>query len=105
MMGERMIRREPRAKNGWDNGDIDVAFQLFSCGMVWDGNLTSKQSRDHFVRNGYAVSHGGMQSLTGRGILHFLTTPAVWRSVWHRRWNWGRNPLVADEARIKRAMN
>ena len=103
-MRERMIRREPRASNGWNNGDLDVAFQLFACGMVWDGNLTSKTSRDHLVRNGYAVRHEGMQTLTGRGTLHFLTTPAVWRSAWRQWRNWRRNPLVADDARIRRVM-
>jgi hypothetical protein len=103
-MAEPLIRREPRASNGWNNGDLDVAMQLFACGMVWDGNLASKSSRDHLVANGFAVCSGGMQSLTGRGVLHFLTTPAVWRSVAIRRWRWGRNPLVADEARIRRAM-
>lgn len=100
----RMIRREPRASNGWNNGDLDVAIQLFACGMVWDGNLASKSSRDHLVANGYAVRHGGMQALTGRGVLHFLTTPAALISV-ARRWrNWRRNPLTADAARIRRAM-
>lgn len=103
-MPERMIRREPRASNGWNNGDLDVAQQLFACGMVWDGNLASKASRDHLVANGYAVRAGGMQALTGRGTLHFLTTPAVWISTFRRWRNWRRNPLVADDARIKRAM-
>jgi len=100
----RMIRRCDRSQTGWNNADIDVAFQLFSCGMVWDGNLASKSSRDHFVTHGYAVRHNGMQSLTGRGVLHFLTTPAVWWSAFCRWRNWSRNPLVADAARIKRAM-
>jgi len=100
----RMIRREPRARNGWNNGDLDVAFQLFESGMVWDGNLTSKSSRDHLVANGFAVRSEGMQSLTGRGTWHFLTTPAVWISAYRRWRNWRRNPFVADEARIRRAM-
>lgn len=100
----RMIRRCERSTSGWNNGDLDVAFQLFSCGMVWDGNLTSKDSRSHFVDLGYAVRHDGMQSLTGRGVVTFLTTPAVWRSAF-RRWRlWKRNPFVADAARVKRAM-
>lgn len=103
-MTERMIRREPRASNGWNNGDLDVAFQLFASGMVWDGNLVSKESRSHLVRNGYAVRHAGMQSLTGRGVLHFLTSPAVWRSAWRYWRRWHRNPFVADERQIRRAM-
>jgi hypothetical protein len=98
------IRKEPRASNGWDNGDLDVAFQLFSCGMVWDGNLTSKPSRDHFVQNGYAVRHDGMQALTGKGVVAMLTTPAIWASAYRRYKNWKRNPFVADSREIKRAM-
>lgn len=101
----RMIRRCERASNGWNNGDLDVAFQLFSCGMVWDGNLASKSSLGYFVLHGFAIRHGGMQSLTGKGIAHFLSTPAVWISAF-RRWRlWGHNPLLADKARIHRAMN
>ena len=100
----RMIRREPRASNGWNNGDLDVAFQLFACGMVWDGNLASKSSRSHLVEHGYAVHAHGYQTLTGKGVLHFLTTPAVWVSAFRKWRNWKRNPLTADEARIRRAM-
>jgi hypothetical protein len=98
------IRKEPRASNGVNNGDLDVAFQLFSCGMVWDGNLSSKTSRDHLVSEGYAVRYNGMQALTGKGIVAFLTSPAIWASAW-RRWRlWKDNPLVAAPDRIKRAM-
>jgi hypothetical protein len=99
-----MIRRCAETRCGWDHGDLDIAFQMFSCGMVWDGNLTSKESRDHFVRNGYAVRHDGMQSLTGKGTVAFLCTPRVWRSAWSRWRGWERNPLVADAARVRRAM-
>ncbi len=99
-----MIRKEPKASNGWNNGDLDTAFQLFACGMVWDGNLTSKGSRDHFVQNGYAVRSNGMQSLTGKGVFAFLMTPAVWESARKRYQNYKRNPFVADAERIKRAM-
>ena len=99
------IRKEPRARNGMNNGDIDVAFQLFSCGMVWDGNVCSKDSRDHLVSEGYAVRHSGMQAMTGKGVMAFLTSPTIWRSAFGRWRNWKRNPLVADNARIKRAMS
>ena len=99
-----IIRREPRASNGWNNGDIDVAMQLFQCGMVWDGNLASKSSRDHLVAEGYAVRREGMQALTGKGTIAFLTSRAVWASAF-RRWRlWGGNPLVASLDRIKRAL-
>ena len=100
----RMIRRCDKSSDGWNNGDEDVAFQLFSCGMVWDGNITSKASRDHLVEHGYAVRCHGMQALTGKGVVHFLTTPAIWRSAF-RRWRlWSRNPFVASPDRVKAAM-
>ena len=99
-----LIRKCRRAKSGRNGGDLDVAFQLFSCGMVWDGNLASKESRDHLVRHGYAVRHDGMQALTGKGVLAFICSPAVWRSAL-RRWRlWGRNPLRASPAQIQSAM-
>lgn len=100
----RMIRRCRHSQTGWNAGDLDVAFQLFESGMVWDGNLSSKSSRDHLVQNGYAVRHEGMQALTGKGTIAFLTTPAVWMAAF-RQWRlWRRNPFIADEARIRRAM-
>src|SRR5690606_34537675 len=100
-----LIRKEARSRSGMNNGDIDVAFQMFSCGMVWDGNIVSKDSRDHLVQHGFAVRHGGMQAMTGKGVVAFLGSPVIWRSAFRRWRNWRRNPLVADDARIKRAMN
>lgn len=100
-----IYRRSPKARNGYDNGDIDVAWQLFSCGMVWDGNLVSKSSRDYLVEQGYAVRHGGMQAMTGKGVAAFLLHHRTWISAWLRWRNWKRNPFIADADRIKRAMN
>lgn len=99
-----LVRKEPRARNGRNNGDIDVAFQLFSCGMVWDGNLASKESRAHLVRSGYAVQREGMTAMTGRGVMAFLASPVVWCSAFHRWRRSRRNPFVADGARIARAL-
>jgi hypothetical protein len=99
-----LIRRCDRSQTGWNNGDLDVAFQLFSCGMVCDGNLCCKSSRDHIVGEGYAVRSGGMQSLTGRGIVAFLTSPCVWTSAIRRWRSWRCNPFVATSDRIRRAM-
>lgn len=99
-----IIRKEPKASNGRNNGDLDVAFQLFSIGMVWDGNLASKESRDYLVAQGFACRKEGMNALTGRGALAFLASPAVWVSAF-RRWRlWRRNPFVAIDATIKRAL-
>jgi hypothetical protein len=90
---------------GLEQWYLDVAFQLFSCGMVWDGNLVSKSSRDHLVRAGYAVRADGYQSLTGKGVVAMLTSPPVWASA-YRRWRmWKKNPLVASPEAIKRALN
>ena len=100
-----IYRKNAKSKSGWDNGDIDVAFQLFSCGMVWDGNLVSKDSRDHLVNNGYAVRANGFQSLTGKGSIHFLCHFRTWVSAFRRFRLWKSTGLVADSARIKRAMN
>lgn len=99
-----IYRREPKSQSGWDSGDVDVAFQLFSNGMVWDGNLSSKSGRDHLVSHGYAVRHQGMQAMTGRGALAFLLHPHTWVSAFRYRRLWHRNPLVSDAERIKRAM-
>jgi hypothetical protein len=100
-----IIRKEPRSSCGWNNGDLDVAYQLFTCGMVWDGNLCSKSSRDHLVAEGYAVRHGGMQAMTGKGVVAYLTHPRVWRYLF-RRWRTAEgNPLIASPERIKNAMN
>jgi hypothetical protein len=100
----RLIRRCDKSSTGWNSGDLDVAFQLFACGMVWDGNLSSKSSRDHLVAGGYAVRHQGMQALTGRGVIAFLLTPAVWVSAFRRRRLWRRNPLIANASQVRRAM-
>ena len=89
-----MIRKEPRASNGWNNGDLDVAFQLFQDGLVWDGNVCSKEGRDHFISHGYAIRAEGYTALTGKGTLRLLRTPCFWRSVWKRWWRWKKNPLV-----------
>lgn len=67
-----IIRREPKASNGWNNGDIDVARQLFDK-AVWDGDLCSKESRDHLVRNGYAFRSDGFQMLTESGKRAFIS--------------------------------
>ena len=102
---ERLIRHCARSQSGWNNGDLDVAFQLFSCGMVWDGNLVSKSSRDHLVRAGYAVRADGYRSLTGKGVVAMLTSPPVSASA-YRRWRMlKRNPLVASPEMIKRAID
>lgn len=101
----RLIRKDRKASNGKNNGDIDVAFQLFSCGMVWDGNLTSKESRDHLVENGYAVRHEGMQAMTGKGKVAFLLSPTIWRSGIRRALIWKKNPFVAKPEAVKQAMN
>lgn len=99
-----LIRRCMHSKDGWNSGDKDVAFQLFRNGMVWDGNLASKSSRDHLVANGYAVRRAGVQALTGKGTVAFLLSPAIWISAF-RRWRlWRANPLIATAEQMRRAL-
>lgn len=99
-----LIRHCKHSRSGWNNGDIDVAFQLFSCGMVWDGNLASKDGRNHLVAGGYAVRYQGAQAMTGKGTVAFLLHPVIWRSALRRWWMWRRNPLVATPDRVRAAL-
>lgn len=99
-----LIRKEPRASDGWNSGDQDVAYQLFTCGLVWDGNLASKSSRSHLVEGGYAVRYDGVQALTGKGTWAFLTSRAMWGYLWRRWRRYGGNPLIASPETIKRAI-
>lgn len=99
-----LIRKCKHSQNGWNNGDLDVAFQLWRCAMVWDGNLTSKASRDHFVREGYVIRIVGQQALTGKGKMAFLFSRAVWRSAW-QRWRLSkRNPFVGTPDEVQNAI-
>ena len=99
-----LIRKCKMASNGRNNGDIDVAFQLFRCGMVWDGNLASKDSRSHLVAEGYAVAREGFQALTGKGTVAFLASPVIWREAFRRWRKRGGNPLVADPEQVRNAL-
>jgi len=93
------------AQDGYDHGVIDVARQLFRCGMVWDGNLTAKSGRDYLVHHGYAVKYEGVQALTGKGVIAMLChwrTYSSWR-VYRRRTT--RHPLIAERDEIKRALS
>ncbi len=99
-----MIRRCKHSPDGWNHGDLDTAFQLFSCGMVWDGNVGRKASRAHLVRHGYAVRTDGMTALTGKGAIAFLLTPRVWLAAYRRRRLFRSNPFVASTDTIDRAM-
>ena len=87
-----------------DHGDLDTAFQIFSCGMVWDGNLVSKCSRSRLMNDGYAVRHAGMQALTGKGAFALLLSPRAWLYAWRTWRETKRNPFIADAEEINRAM-
>lgn len=69
-----------------DSGDLDTAFQLFDRGLVWDGDLVSKESRNQFCWNGYVVHAKGYQAMTAKGTIAYLTTPAVWVYLIKRWW-------------------
>jgi hypothetical protein len=83
----------------------DVAFQLFSCGMVWDGNLSSKAGRDYLVEHGYAVRRDGFQALTGKGTVAFLLHWRTWHSAFLRWRNWKRNPFIATPEQVERSVS
>lgn len=100
-----IYRKCNHSKSGYNSGDADVAFQLFRCGMVWDGNLVSKDSRTYLVRNGYAVRREGFQALTSKGIVAFLLHRHTWARLF-RMWRSGRRDLlIADEGEITRALS
>lgn len=101
----RIYRKCNRSKTGYNNGDIDVAFQLFRCGCVWDGALASKESRDYLVSQGFAVRHEGGQSLTGKGIVAFLRHHRTWVSAHLRRKLWRKPALVASTEEVRRALS
>jgi len=85
-----MIRRIVTCKGPrYSGADLDVAFQLFRDGLVCDGSLASKASRNYLVDEGYAVRKSGYQALTGKGTIAFLTHPRVWLYLfrrWKRSW-------------------
>lgn len=98
-----IIRRTKNASNGLNGGDLDTAFYMFRCGMIYDGNLPSKDSRNYFREQGYAVSYDGMTCLTGRGVVALLTNRhALWYAwrVWRRE---RRNPFFATARELSRA--
>lgn len=101
-----MLFSRPKSRSIFrDSRVTEVAFQLFSCGMVWDGNLCCKTGRDLLVQEGYAARCEGLQALTGKGTFAFLTSPHVWRfawGVWRRRKH---NPFVASPKKIREAMS
>jgi len=83
----RAIRRNPKSSSGWDGGDIDELVQMFRAAMVWDGNHSSKSSRDHLIENGFAYRCEGQTALTGKGKIAALTCwpmPRVWLRIWRR---------------------
>ena len=100
-----IFRKSNNTKDGWNHGDKDVAFQLFSCGMVWDGNICSKESRDYLIEHGYAVRREGFTALTGKGAVAFLLHRSTWASICRRWYLWKRNPLVATASQIKSALH
>lgn len=83
----KAIRKKPTASNGYNNGDIDELVQMFRAAMTWDGNHTSKSSRDWLIEQGYAYRHDGLTALTGKGKIAALfcwPMPKVWFSLWRR---------------------
>ena len=92
-----IVRRSNSANTGWNEGDLDLAFQLVQYGVVDEDELVSRSSRDHFLEKGFAIQYGLRLTLTPRGLIHFFTSRAVWMDA-YRYWKmWKANPFVADE--------
>ena len=96
----QMIRLCERSKSGYNNGDLETAFVILRCGQVADGFLPSKDSRNHFTANDYAVYYDGYTSLTGKGVWAFLTSWAG-LSLLYRHWRrYKSNPFIASPREI-----
>ena len=57
----------------------------FRFGPVWDGNLISKEARNHLVKSGFVTRCQGFQMLTEKGVeilvnLRYLNEE-TWREV------------------------
>lgn len=88
MKTERAVRRCPHSSDGWNSGDKDELYQMFTAALTWDGNHASKESRDHLIANGYAYRVDGLTALTGKGKLAALFSwpmPRFWLRVCRRR--------------------
>lgn len=86
----RAVRRDSRASNGWNGGDIDELVQMFTAALLWDGNHCAKESRDYLIEHGYAYRSKGLTALTGKGKIAALLCwpmPRVWLKRW---WRMGR---------------
>lgn len=81
-----LIRFCDRSSSGWDGGDIDDAINLLTHEYIDSGSWVSKDSRDHFMRNGYVGFDGNKgYYVTPRGRWAALTQWPMPR-VHYRRW-------------------
>ena len=96
-----LIRKNHKSQNGWNNGDIETLFCLFNGVLIQDGDIPSKESRDHLADGGYIDRRDGYQWLTYKGWNEFLTSPIIAESAVLRRAAQGHSPF----ARSKRQMN
>ena len=99
-----LIRKNPKSGNGWNNADIDTLFCLWNRGhvrgRVWDGDIPSKESRDHLVNGGYVARGDGHQWLTAKGRKAFLTSPLIEESAALRHVLLGYSPFVRNKRHI-----
>lgn len=91
-MKHRAIRKNHKASDGWNGGDIDELVAMFKASLLWDGNHPSKSSRDYLIEAGFAFRVDGQTALTGKGKIAALTCWPMPR-VWFRMWRRGVSPL------------
>ena len=53
------------------NGRLEQLWQL-ACGIVWDGDLISKDDRNGLVEAGFAGKEQGFNFITAEGIRHLI---------------------------------
>ena len=63
-----MIRAEPKATNGLNNGDIDFLKQLLLNRSIEDGDEVCKSSKFYFLSEGFAEYNNGYTSITPKGL-------------------------------------
>ena len=85
------------------HADLETAFQFFEKKVVVDGDLCSKDSRNHFDREGYLHRGRGCQSFNLWGYVSFFCTWPVWKEIFwrtikpgYRNPEWG-SPATEDQ--------
>lgn len=66
----------------------EVMGQLFIQGPTWDGNIVSKDGRDHLIAMGYARRYSGWTFLTEEGVHMAIEADLAPYTGGHTMWAW-----------------